>query len=97
MTEALRAILIIPLALKIIFYFQDARSADQEEALQPLLAVDQDEEAHGQEGIESATDEEVANEEEVSEHANEESNEQASEIIETRPEVATAEKEHPLC
>jgi uncharacterized membrane protein YhfC len=45
MTEALLAVLIIPLALKIIFYFRDARSVDQEETLQPLLAADQDEEA----------------------------------------------------
>jgi uncharacterized membrane protein YhfC len=97
-TEALLAILIIPFALKIIFYFRDVRSVDQEEALRPLLAVDQDEEANGQEGIEPAADEEVANEEdeeEVSEHANEESNEQAS-VVETRPEAATAEEEHSL-
>jgi uncharacterized membrane protein YhfC len=55
-TEALLAILIIPLALKIIFYFRDARSVDQEEALQPLLAVDQDEAANGQEGSEPSAD-----------------------------------------
>jgi uncharacterized membrane protein YhfC len=100
MTEALLAILIIPLALNIIFYFRDARSADLEEVLQPLLAVDQDEEANGHEGMQPAADEEEANEEdreEASEHAHEESNEQASKIVETRPEVATAENEHSIC
>jgi hypothetical protein len=99
-TEALLAVLIIPLALKIIFYFRDA---EQDEALRPLLAADEDEEANEEDDIEPAGDVEAANEEaadedeEVCEHANEEANEQASEVVETTAEVAKAEERHSLC
>lgn len=98
-TEALLAVLIIPLALKIIFHFRGAISVEQEEAVQPLLAVDQDDEANEQEGSGPTADDEEANaeEEEVSEHDNEEPNEQSSASVETRPEAATTEKEHSLC
>jgi uncharacterized membrane protein YhfC len=94
--EALLAVLIIPLALKIIFYFRDARSAEHEEAVRPLLAF---EEANEQESSEPVAGDEVANEEaaEVSDHTNEEANEQASEVVETRPEVATGEDGYSLC
>jgi uncharacterized membrane protein YhfC len=103
-TEALLAVLIIPFALIIIFYFRNTRSVDQEEALQPLLAADQGNAANEQEGNEPAADEEEANDEDaaqvaaqVSEQAGEESNEQASELVEANLEEAATEEGHSLC